>query len=115
MFSISTVKSALEMVGLGHFVDDLDKSDRWEVILSQGERQMISFARIILQKPSLVFLDEASSALTSQKEREMYQLLLQLKIPFVSISHRPENLKQFHDRTLNFHRDGLSYWQQWAE
>ena len=109
------VKNALEMVGLGHFVDDSDKSARWEMILSQGERQMISFARIILQKPSLVFLDEASSALTNEKERQMYELLVKLKIPFVSISHRPGNLKQFHDRILNFHRDGLSYWQQWEE
>ena len=115
VFNNSMVKNALEMVGLGHFVDDSDKSARWEMILSQGERQMISFARIVLQKPSLVFLDEASSALTNEKERQMYELLVKLKIPFVSISHRPENLKQFHDRILNFHRDGLSYWQQWEE
>jgi len=115
MFNTSMVEKALEMVGLGHFVDDLDKSQRWETILSLGERQMISFARIFLQKPSLVFLDEASSALTNEKERQMYELLLELKIPFVSISHRPENLKHFHDRVLNFHRDGLFYWQQWEE
>ena len=101
------------MVGLSHFTASLHQPQKWESVLSQGERQMISFARIYLHKPALVFLDESSSALTLNKEREMYKLMKQLSIGFITISHRPDNLREYHQRVLHFKRDGYNYHQEW--
>ena len=101
------------MVGLSHFAPSLHQAQKWESVLSQGERQMISFARIYLHKPALVFLDESSSALTLTKEREMYKLMKELNIGFITISHRPDNLIEYHQRVLHFKRDGKNYHQEW--
>jgi len=111
----SEATQSLKVVGLGHLVGSLNEKAKWDSVLSQGERQMISFARIHLHKPRLVFLDESSSALTLNREREMYELMLNEHIGFISISHRPDNLKQYHARVLHFKRDGANYWQQWEK
>ncbi|KAI0010414.1 P-loop containing nucleoside triphosphate hydrolase protein [Xylariaceae sp. FL0662B] len=45
------------------------------VKLSGGERQRISIARVILKRPKLLFLDEASSAIDSKTELEILTAL----------------------------------------
>ena len=65
----------LEQVGLDRLVDELDKVDSWSERLSLGEQQGLAFARILLSKPALVFLDEASSALDDKAKKRMFGLL----------------------------------------
>jgi vitamin B12/bleomycin/antimicrobial peptide transport system ATP-binding/permease protein len=43
--------------------------------LSPGEQQRIAFIRILLRKPDWVFLDESTSVLELDYERQMYNLL----------------------------------------
>ena len=65
----------LEQVGLDRLVADLNKVDNWSERLSLGEQQGLAFARILLSKPALIFLDEASSALDDDAKKRMFGLL----------------------------------------
>ena len=65
----------LEQVGLHRLVADLNKVENWSERLSLGEQQGLAFARILLSKPALIFLDEASSALDDDAKKLMFGLL----------------------------------------
>ncbi|VDM75006.1 unnamed protein product, partial [Strongylus vulgaris] len=47
--------------------------------LSPGEQQRLSIARVLYHKPSLVFLDEATSSLSVDAEFRVYQLLNEVR------------------------------------
>lgn len=99
-FKQVNLESLAERVG-GDFETVLD----WSNILSLGEQQRLSFARVLLYKPDLVFLDEASSALDEANEESLYALLRGLHCSYVSIGHR-STLRGFHDILLVVKGDG---------
>ena len=103
------VRAALEKVNFTEVLDRVDgdfgRSMDWTNILSLGEQQRISFARIFLRKPVLAFLDEATSSLDEENERFLYQNLRELGISFVSVGHR-STLKEFHDHLIVLDKDG---------
>ncbi|KAJ1360066.1 hypothetical protein KIN20_018947 [Parelaphostrongylus tenuis] len=80
----------------------------WQETLSPGEQQRLSIARVLYHQPSYVFLDEATSNLSLDAEAEVYSLLKEYKISYVSIGHR-RSLKQFHEWELRL--DERSGWQ----
>lgn len=91
----------LELAGLTHLSARLDDVDQWSHILSLGEQQRVAFIRALLIKPTLLFLDEASSALDAASEAALYGALME-KMPqsiLVSVGHR-ESLLAYHGRTL---------------
>ena len=72
---------ALEMAGAWDFVQDLEEGMNTMVgdrgaKLSGGQRARISLARALLKAPSLLILDEASSALDAETERRIQKNLL---------------------------------------
>jgi putative ATP-binding cassette transporter len=88
-------------VGLGHFVDRLDDETSWEHVLSGGEKQRLAFARVLLQRPDMVVMDEATAALDSTSQDQMMRLLLE-RLPdatVITVGHRAE-LEAFHTRKL---------------
>jgi putative ATP-binding cassette transporter len=59
-------------------------------VLSLGEQQRVSFARVLLVQPKVVFLDESTSALDEGLEDAMYALVRE-RLPdcvIVSVGHR---------------------------
>jgi ATP-binding cassette, subfamily B, multidrug efflux pump len=67
------VKSASEYVGANTFVEKLPDSYDHVVLergnnFSSGQRQLISFARALVYKPSLMILDEATANIDSETE-----------------------------------------------
>ena len=92
----------LNQVGLGSFVGELQTADNWSQRLSLGEQQRLAFARVLLSKPSLVFLDEATSAMDEPSEARLYGLLRAApwRPTIVSVGHR-NTLPAFHDRVLD--------------
>jgi vitamin B12/bleomycin/antimicrobial peptide transport system ATP-binding/permease protein len=96
------LKEVMEKVGLGAFAGRLDEADNWAQRLSPGEQQRLSFARVLLTEPNLVFLDEATSALDEPSEARFYRLLREApwRPAIVSVGHRG-TLAQFHDRSVD--------------
>ena len=75
------LETALRLAGAWDFVDDLQNGidtmvgDRGAK-LSGGQRARVSLARALLKRPSLLILDEASSALDAETERRIQENLL---------------------------------------
>jgi len=82
-------------------IDALDVKRDWTVSLSPGERQRVTFARLFLRRPSLAFLDEATSFLDETAEAEMYALVKKRAGCVVSVGHR-SSLRKFHDAKVEF-------------
>ena len=92
---------------LPRYVRNLYKEDRWSHRLSPGEQQRASIARVLIQRPDFVLLDESTSALDGETERKLYQAMID-ELPgstFVSISHH-DTLNEFHTRILRVLDDG---------
>ncbi|WP_395748295.1 ABC transporter ATP-binding protein/permease [Prosthecobacter sp.] len=104
-----TIRRVVEQVNLTDVLDrvegDLDRVIDWTNILSLGEQQRVSFARLFLRKPKFAFLDEATSALDEDNQKRLYQLVLDSGIGFISVGHR-ETLVQFHDHILRLESVG---------
>jgi vitamin B12/bleomycin/antimicrobial peptide transport system ATP-binding/permease protein len=96
-------------VGLGHFLDRLDEETDWKHVLSGGEKQRLAFARVLIQGPEIIVMDEATAALDSLSQEHLMRLLLE-RLPeatIVSVGHRAE-LEAFHTRklVLEYHPEG---------
>jgi putative ATP-binding cassette transporter len=102
-----TLRNMLQKVALPHLVDRLDEVLDWAKVLSPGEQQRIAFARILLTKPKVVFLDESTSALDEGLEFLLYQLV-RTELPdtiLVSVSHR-STVEQHHTHELELLGEG---------
>ncbi len=71
----------------------------WSDLLSSGEQQRLSFARLLVNQPSYAILDEATSALDLGNEKQLYEQLRASGITFLSVGHR-ETLATYHQQTL---------------
>lgn len=96
------IQAVLEKVCLPHLLEKtggLNAECDWSKVLSLGEQQRVSFARILISRPKFVFLDESTSAVDLPTEAQLYQTLIQTGVTFVSVGHR-ETILRFHDRAL---------------
>jgi putative ATP-binding cassette transporter len=99
--------AVLDRCHLGHLVARLDEEDDWTRILSLGEQQRLAIGRVLLNRPQVVFLDEASSAMDEGLEHAMYRLLRESlpEATLVSVGHR-SSLLEFHTRGLELLGEG---------
>ena len=89
------VEAAARLVNAHGFISRLPEGYQTELTergsnLSQGQRQLISFARAVLADPHILILDEATSSVDTRTERLIQQALghlLQGRTSFV-IAHR---------------------------
>ena len=106
-FATEEVVDALETCGLAHLAARLDEERPWTEELSPGEAQRIAFARALLHRPAWLFLDEATSAVDGDLERQLYRAVRD-RLPrstVVSIGHR-RGLAEYHARTLELDSRG---------
>lgn len=97
--------AALEACGLAHLVARLGQIERWEQVLSNGERQRLAFARILVHRPQAVILDDAWSALEEGSQRDLLAALKRAlpDTAVLSFGQRPA-LAGLHDRALEMIR-----------
>lgn len=95
------LRLAMQQVGLQHLGEQLDEEQDWAQTLSVGEQQRCAFVRALMVRPSVLFLDESSSALDHANETRCYQLLKQTlpEVILVSVGHNA-SLERFHRHVL---------------
>lgn len=77
--------------------------------LSAGEKQLLSFARIILKNPSVIILDEATSSIDTETENLIQQaldIILRGKTAFI-VAHRLSTIRNA-DRILYIANKGIA-------
>ena len=77
--------------------------------LSAGEKQLISFARIILKNPSVIILDEATSSIDTETEnliKQALDVIIKDKTAFI-VAHRLSTIRNA-DRILYIANKGIA-------
>ncbi len=92
---------ALEMAQMAQYVRTLPKGletqvGRNGVRLSGGEKQRIAIARMILQDPKVVILDEATSAIDVETERALFKALEEFlsQRTTILVAHRASTIEK---------------------
>lgn len=93
--SLDDVIEAAKMAGIHDYIEKLPKKYDTEIIeggsnLSQGEKQLICIARVMLLKPPMLILDEATSNIDTRTEKsvqEAFDRIMAGRTSFV-VAHR---------------------------
>lgn len=98
--SDESIHKALEIAQLGSVIEKLEDGldtmvGRDGIKLSGGQRQRVAIARMILADPSMVILDESTSALDIETESRLFANLapFMAQKTFITIAHRLSTIK----------------------
>lgn len=69
--------------------------------LSGGEKQKISFSRILLESKDIIILDESFSNVDETSEKKLMEELLKMDKTIIMVSHRKINLENFEIKKIN--------------
>lgn len=105
LISDASISAILRDCRLEKLMHRLHEVAAWSSQLSPGEQQRITLARILLQEPKWIFLDESTSQLDIENEAYFYHLL-QERLPhatYISIGHR-STLKTYHQHVIDLRK-----------
>lgn len=108
--TFDNVKQAAEAVGADKFIEQLPNGYDNDVrergsSLSQGQRQLLSFARVLAHDPNILVLDEATSSIDTETEQMIQRALertLQGRTSLV-VAHRLSTIR-YADAILVLHK-----------
>ncbi|WP_114835890.1 ABC transporter ATP-binding protein/permease [Agrobacterium tumefaciens] len=104
-WTFEEIGEALDKVGLGHLKDKVEEEAPWDQTLSGGEKQRLTFARLLLNDPDIIVMDEATAALDEKSQDRMMRTVID-ELPdatIISVAHRAE-LEAFHSRKITLER-----------
>jgi vitamin B12/bleomycin/antimicrobial peptide transport system ATP-binding/permease protein len=89
VYAAAVIAKALADVGLEHFEPLLDTVERWDRQLTDDEKQRLAFARVTLQKPRWVVVNDAFDVLDPESRMRMRALFTGefADIGFIYIGH----------------------------
>jgi len=96
---LEQVLVAVNLQDLPERVGGYDIELDWAKILSPGEQQRLSFARVLLSASQFIILDEATSALDPENEERLYNAIAGPETTIISVGHR-SSLQRLHDKVL---------------
>lgn len=78
--SLEAVQDVCRLLGINTFIESLPGGYHFKVMerggsLSQGQRQLLSFARALIYNPSILILDEATASVDSESEQLIQQAI----------------------------------------
>ncbi len=107
------IQDSLERVGLGHYVAQLPQGlntqlGQGEVNLSAGQKQLLALARVLVAKPKILILDEATANIDSGTEQLIQKTLTKLRqeLSLIVIAHRLSTIADA-DEILVLHQGKL--------
>lgn len=81
--SLEDIRKAAKIVGIDDYI--MMQKDGYDTVLkeggdslSQGQKQLISFARALVRNPEILILDEATSSIDTETEKEVQKALLEI-------------------------------------
>jgi putative ATP-binding cassette transporter len=97
---------ALTQCGLSHLIGRLDHEDGWSHALSGGEQQRLAFARLLVDPPDILIVDEVTSALDEVGEAKMMELLKSnlAAVTVIGVARR-SGLAKYFDREIILRRE----------
>ncbi len=104
------VIEAATKVNADGFIQELPDTYKYQVgeggnLLSTGQKQLLSFARVVLANPSLLILDEATASIDTETEalvQDAIHLVLEDRTSII-VAHRLSTIRQV-DRILVMHK-----------
>ncbi|GMH39495.1 hypothetical protein BSKO_07393 [Bryopsis sp. KO-2023] len=96
----------VELPELATNVGGLNAEKDWLQVLSVGEQQRVAFLRLLVHRPLVAFLDEATSAMDIETEAAVYKALQDSCESYVSVGHRLQ-LVQHHTHVLEYGGQGV--------
>lgn len=101
--SMEKVTEVAKMIGIHEFINQLPGGYEYNVMergatLSLGQRQLISFMRALLNDPSILILDEATSSIDTHSEM-LIQLAIEKMIKgrtSIIVAHRLSTIRKAH-------------------
>lgn len=93
----ASVTGVLAEAGLGHLTSSLDRHARWDRELSEEEQRLVAFARLALQKPDWVIIDEAMDTFSGTIAKRVFAMLQKhlLQAAIVNIGRGQHNYNFF--------------------
>ncbi len=95
------IEEVLRMIGADKFIESMPEGIESKIEyrgenLSTGEKQIISFARIMVRSPSIVILDEATANIDSETEQLIQRALniISKQCTTIVIAHRLSTIKK---------------------
>lgn len=95
------ISEMLTRCGLAHLISRLDHIEPWGSVLSGGEQQRLAFARVLVNPPDILIMDEPTAALDELSQFKLMEYMRDL-LPDTMVlhaSHRP-GVEQFHNREI---------------
>ncbi|HSC76719.1 MAG TPA: SbmA/BacA-like family transporter, partial [Pseudomonadales bacterium] len=74
-YDLRAMHYALECAGIAWLIPRLDETDVWDRVLTTRAQQRLGFARVFLQQPSWIFIEEATDAFDEKSEDAIMETL----------------------------------------
>ena len=74
-FDATQIAAAIDAVGLGHLTAQAAGVERWDHWLTDDEKQRLAFARVILQRPRWIIVNDALEVLEAEWRKKIIAIL----------------------------------------